>query len=85
MRQSPRRRIHRHDQSGVSHSLHRLAPGKQFYFVANELFKQCPYMKLNAGETARRTALEPRVGCHQTSWTARLPVGACSRYAKDLS
>ncbi len=36
-------------ESGVSHSLHRLAPDKEFYFVANENCNcsECPYMKKN--------------------------------------
>lgn len=36
-------------ESGVSHSLHRLAPEKKFYFVANENCNcsECPYMRKN--------------------------------------
>jgi quinolinate synthase len=52
-------------ESGVNHSLRKLAPEKQFYFVANENCNcsECPYMKLNTLEKLRdclRT-LEPRV------------------------
>ncbi|MFB3828284.1 MAG: quinolinate synthase NadA [Bryobacteraceae bacterium] len=52
-------------ESGVNHSLKRLAPHKRFYFVANEQCNcsECPYMKLNTLEKLRdclRT-LEPRV------------------------
>ncbi len=52
-------------ESGVSHSLHKLAPGKKFYFVANENCNcsECPYMKKNSLEKLAdclRT-LEPRV------------------------
>jgi quinolinate synthase len=36
-------------ESGVSHSLHRLAPDKKFYFIANENCNcsECPYMRKN--------------------------------------
>jgi quinolinate synthase len=52
-------------ESGVRHSLHKLAPHKQFYFVANENCNcsECPYMKKNTLEKLRdclRT-LSPRV------------------------
>jgi quinolinate synthase len=52
-------------ESGVNHSLKLRAPGKKFYFVANENCNcsECPYMKLNTLEKLRdclRT-LEPRV------------------------
>ncbi len=52
-------------ESGVNYSLHRLAPEKRFYYVANENCNcsECPYMKLNTLEKLRdclRT-LEPRV------------------------
>lgn len=52
-------------ESGVSHSLQKLAPGKKFYFVANENCNcsECPYMKKNSLEKLAdclRT-LEPRV------------------------
>jgi quinolinate synthase len=42
-------------ESGVSHSLHKLAPGKRFYFVPNEQCNcsECPYMKLNTLEKLR--------------------------------
>ncbi|MBK9169781.1 MAG: quinolinate synthase NadA [Bryobacterales bacterium] len=52
-------------ESGVRFSLERLAPGKQFHFVANEQCNcsECPYMKLNTLEKLRDalTHLEPRV------------------------
>ena len=52
-------------ESGVSHSLHRLAPQKRFYFVANENCNcsECPYMRRNTLEKLRDCLekLEPRV------------------------
>lgn len=52
-------------ESGVSHSLHRLAPEKRFYFVANENCNcsECPYMRKNTLEKLRDCldTLEPRV------------------------
>jgi quinolinate synthase len=52
-------------ESGVSHSLHKLAPEKQFYFVANENCNcsECPYMRKNtlAKLLACLENLEPRV------------------------
>ncbi len=52
-------------ESGVQHSLHKLAPDKQFYFVANENCNcsECPYMKLNTLEKLRDCLrdLAPRV------------------------
>lgn len=52
-------------ESGVSHSLHKLAPEKKFYFVANENCNcsECPYMRLNTLEKLRDALLylEPRV------------------------
>ena len=52
-------------ESGVSHSLHKLAPGKRFHFVANENCNcsECPYMKLNTLEKLRDCLrdLAPRV------------------------
>ncbi|HYW43849.1 MAG TPA: quinolinate synthase NadA [Bryobacteraceae bacterium] len=52
-------------ESGVKYSLARVAPGKRFYFVANENCNcsECPYMKLNTLEKLRDclTDLEPRV------------------------
>ena len=42
-------------ESGVAHSLHKLAPHKRFYFVANENCNcsECPYMKKNTLEKLR--------------------------------
>jgi quinolinate synthase len=39
-------------ESGVAHSLHKLAPDKKFYFVPNESCNcsECPYMKMNTLE-----------------------------------
>src|SRR5258708_31740836 len=52
-------------ESGVRFSLEKLAPGKKFYFVANENCNcsECPYMKLNTLEKLRDCLanLEPRV------------------------
>ncbi len=52
-------------ESGVSHSLHRVAPGKQFYFVANENCNcsECPYMRRNTLEKLRDCLrdLSPRI------------------------
>jgi len=52
-------------ESGVRFSLERLAPGKKFYFVANEHCNcsECPYMKLNTLEKLRDCLLDlrPRV------------------------
>jgi quinolinate synthase len=47
-------------ESGVSHSLQKVAPGKKFYFVANENCNcsECPYMKKNT--------LEKLLGCLET-------------------
>ena len=52
-------------ESGVSHSLKKLAPGKRFYFIPNEQCNcsECPYMKMNTLEKLRNCLrdLEPRV------------------------
>jgi quinolinate synthase len=52
-------------ESGVNHSLQKLAPQKRFYFVANENCNcsECPYMKLNTLEKLRDSLrnLEPCV------------------------
>jgi quinolinate synthase len=52
-------------ESGVNHSLTRLAPDKQFYYVANENCNcsECPYMRLNTLEKLRDCLrnLAPRV------------------------
>jgi len=52
-------------ESGVNHSLSRLAPEKKFYFVANEHCNcsECPYMKRNTLEKLRDSLrdLTPRV------------------------
>jgi len=52
-------------ESGIHHSLAKIAPHKHFYFVANENCNcsECPYMKLNTLEKLRDCLLhlEPRV------------------------
>lgn len=52
-------------ESGVSHPLHKLAPGKRFYFLPNEgcNCSECPYMKRNTLEKLRDCLrdLSPRV------------------------
>ena len=52
-------------ESGVSHSLNRLAPHKRFYFVKNENCNcsECPYMRRNTLEKLRDCLLNltPRV------------------------
>ncbi len=52
-------------ESGVNHSLRKLAPHKQFHFVANENCNcsECPYMRLNTLEKLRDSlrTLQPRV------------------------
>ena len=52
-------------ESGIQHSLAKIAPRKRFYFVANENCNcsECPYMKLNTLEKVRDCLLnlEPRV------------------------
>jgi quinolinate synthase len=52
-------------ESGVAFSMQKYAPGKKFYFVANENCNcsECPYMRLNTLEKLRDALmnLEPRV------------------------
>ena len=66
-------------ESGVGHSLRKLAPEKQFYFVANENCNcsECPYMRLNTLEKLRDALLylEPRVELSEDLMRrARLPL-----------
>ena len=66
-------------ESGVSHSLHKLAPNKQFYFVANENCNcsECPYMKRNSLEKLRDCLrdLQPRIELDpETAVRAVLPI-----------
>jgi quinolinate synthase len=66
-------------ESGVSHSLHKRAPGKRFYFVPNENCNcsECPYMKMNTLEKLRDCLenLEPRVDLSpELIERARLPI-----------
>ncbi len=66
-------------ESGVKHSLHKLAPDKAFYFIPNENCNcsECPYMKRNTLEKLAdclRT-LEPRVELPpEIMERARLPI-----------
>ena len=52
-------------ESGVTHSLEKVAPGKKFWFVQNENCNcsECPYMKRNSLEKLRDCLrdLQPRV------------------------
>jgi quinolinate synthase len=52
-------------ESGVTHSLEKVAPGRKFYFVRNEQCNcsECPYMKMNSLEKLRDCLrdLQPRV------------------------
>src|SRR5579884_3305207 len=52
-------------ESGVAHSLHRLAPHKRFHFIANENCNcsECPHMRRNTLEKLYRCLadLQPRV------------------------
>jgi len=66
-------------ESGVSHSLHKLAPGKIFHFVANDNCNcsECPYMKRNTLENLRDAldTLQPRVEIDPVMMErARLPI-----------
>ncbi|MDQ6677411.1 MAG: quinolinate synthase NadA [Acidobacteriota bacterium] len=63
--QSPAREFIVMTESGVSFSMKKFAPGKQFYFVANENCNcsECPYMRMNTLEKLRDCLvnLQPRV------------------------
>jgi quinolinate synthase len=66
-------------ESGVQHSLHRLAPEKSFYFVPNENCNcsECPYMKMNTLEKLRDCldSLSPRIEIpEEIMRRARLPL-----------
>lgn len=66
-------------ESGVQHSLHKLAPHKRFYFVPNEHCNcsECPYMKRNSLEKLREclATLSPRVElAPELMERARIPV-----------
>jgi len=66
-------------ESGVGHSLHKLAPEKSFYFVANEHCNcsECPYMRMNTLEKVRDALLylEPRVELSEELMRrARVPI-----------
>lgn len=76
---SPAREFIVMTESGVTHSLTRLAPGKQYYFVENENCNcsECPYMKKNTLEKLRDCLdrLAPRVEIAQELMErARLPL-----------
>jgi len=66
-------------ESGVGHSLRKLAPEKSFYFVANEHCNcsECPYMRMNTLEKVRDALLylEPRVELSEELMRrARVPI-----------
>ncbi len=66
-------------ESGVKHSLERLAPEKRFYFVPNENCNcsECPYMKMNTLEKLRDCleTLSPRIELPEDIMhRARLPL-----------
>lgn len=66
-------------ESGVSHSLHKRAPDKRFYFVPNDNCNcsECPYMKMNTLEKLRDCLdkLEPRIELPADMMErARLPI-----------
>lgn len=62
---SPRQSFIVMTESGVQHSMRKLAPEKEFYFVTNENCNcsECPYMKKNTLEKLRDSlaTLSPRV------------------------
>jgi quinolinate synthase len=66
-------------ESGVRHSLEKLAPHKKFYFVANEHCNcsECPFMKMNTLEKLRDCleTLSPKVELPaEMMERARLPI-----------
>jgi quinolinate synthase len=66
-------------ESGIRHSLEKLAPGKIFHFVPNEQCNcsECPYMKRNTLEKLRDALrdLQPRVELSpEVMERARLPI-----------
>jgi len=66
-------------ESGVRHSLEKLAPAKRFFFVPNENCNcsECPYMRMNNLEKLRECLriLEPRVELPpRIMENARLPI-----------
>jgi quinolinate synthase len=66
-------------ESGVRHSLEKLAPSKRFYFVANEHCNcsECPFMKMNTLEKLKLSleTLQPRVELPaEIMERARLPI-----------
>jgi quinolinate synthase len=66
-------------ESGIAHSLKLRAPGKQFYFVANENCNcsECPYMRRNTLEKLRDALanLSPRIDLSEDLMKrARLPI-----------
>ena len=76
---SPAREFIVMTESGVQYSLHRLAPEKTFYFVANENCNcsECPYMRMNTLEKLRDAlaSLEPRVDLSDDLMQrARIPI-----------
>ena len=76
---SPAREFIVMTESGVQYSLHKLAPEKKFYFVANENCNcsECPYMRMNTLEKLRDALLhlEPRVDLSDDLMRrARIPI-----------
>ncbi|MEQ1883867.1 MAG: quinolinate synthase NadA [Bryobacteraceae bacterium] len=66
-------------ESGVSHSLRKVAPAKKFYFVPNENCNcsECPFMRLNTLEKLRNSlrTLSPRIEIPADIWKrAALPI-----------
>jgi quinolinate synthase len=66
-------------ESGVRHTLEKLAPGKLFHFLPNEQCNcsECPYMRRNTLEKLRDALrnLSPRVELSQDVMArARLPI-----------
>ena len=75
----PEREIIVVTESGVNHSLHRVAPDKTFLFIANEQCNcsECPYMRMNTLEKLRDALMDlrPRVELSQELMDrARLPL-----------
>ena len=75
-------------ESGVSHSLRKLAPEKQFYFVANENCNcsECPYMRKNTLEKLLDCLedLEPRVELSPRNHGAR-PVADRAHAGREVA
>ena len=76
-------------ESGVRHSLERLAPHKRFYFVPNENCNcsECPYMKRNTLEKLRDCLAQPdaahRAFATTSSGAPRCPSSGCWLFEVD--